>query len=118
MAIQLEIVPLAFYCDYGLEVVKGRDKRIINKNRGSLYLDLCSFASAMEIPLKQLEEVISFNTVLKGYLAFYRNEQYKIVKVLDIKGFDSLIRGLMDCGCNRTLLITIREQASKLIQQY
>lgn len=115
--IQLEIVPVTFHIDYGLEIIEGREKTMVNKYKGTLYLDLAAFANALEIPLTKLEEVISYNTVVKSQLALYRNEHDRVVKVLDITGLDSLLRSLMDFGCNTDLLKTIRDQVNKLIQQ-
>jgi hypothetical protein len=115
--IHKEIYALEQYDGYGLEMVKGRNKVVLNKDHERYYLDLVSFANAIEVSINQQLEVISYLLSVGEYLAFYRNKQYKPIGVLEITGFEELIKGLRGLGFNLDLLRTIREQCYKLQEQ-
>lgn len=115
--IHTEIQAKEHYEEYGLEIVKGRSKAILNKSYDRYYLDLASFANAMEISINKLLESISYITKVGEYLAFYKNNQQKSIQVLEIIGLDELVRGLRGMGYNIELLRTTREQCYKLHEQ-
>jgi hypothetical protein len=115
--IQKEITLVSAYEGFGLEIVKGKEKSILNSNNEDLYLDLVSFANAMEMDINELMELISYNAVIKGYLAFYRDKNYKVIKVLSIDGIIDFIRCLRGLGYYLTLLKAIHHQVNKALEQ-
>ncbi|MEW5553192.1 hypothetical protein ABGT22_25380 [Peribacillus frigoritolerans] len=115
--IQSEIAVIEHYEGYELEIIKGANKAILNRNQEVYYLDLVSFALVMEIGSNKLLELISYIPAAGEYLAYYKNEQHKNISVLEFTGLDELIRGLRGLGYNIDLLKTIREQFYKLHEQ-
>jgi len=115
--IHTEIDALEHCEDYGIEIVKGRSKAILNKNYNMYYVSLDSFALAMEISIYQLLELISYNPAVGEYLAFYKNNQHKSIRVIEITGLNELIRGLKGLGYNLALLKTINDQCYKILEQ-
>ena len=115
--IHSEIEAIEHFEEYGLEIVRGRNKSILNKNYDRYYLDLGSFSLSLGISIKQLLESISYIPVVGEYLAYYRKEQQKPIQVLEITGLNELIRGLKGIGYNLDLLKTIRDQCNKLHEQ-
>jgi hypothetical protein len=113
--IKQEILPLKMCDQFGIEVIKGKEKLTLNTNQKGLYIDLCSFSLAIGMTMSQLLEVISYSPITKEYQAFYREEQ-KITKVIDFKGLETLIRNLMATGCDFELLRTTRNQINKTIE--
>lgn len=112
-----EIDVIEHYEGYGLEIVKGSNNAILNRIEDSYYLELNSFALLVGISIDQLLESISFITVTGEYLAYYRNEQHKLIRVLEITGLNELIRGLRSLGYNLELLKTIHDQCYKIHEQ-
>jgi hypothetical protein len=115
--LQTEIDVIEHYEGYGIEMVKGWDKAILNRNPEVYYIDLVSFAIALEIKVNQLLELISYIPSVGEYLAYYTNNQYKYIRVLEINGLDELIAGLRGLCGNIDLLKRIREQCYKLQEQ-
>ncbi|KAB7663382.1 hypothetical protein [Bacillus sp. B1-b2] len=111
-----EIKPLKKHDEFGIEVLIGKEKLTLNSNQKGLYIDLCSFSLAIGISISKLLEVISYSPITNEYLAFYRIEQ-KIVKLIDVKGVEILIRNLMASGHDLEVLKTIRNQIKKTIEQ-
>ncbi|MEH7126498.1 hypothetical protein V7127_25230 [Bacillus sp. JJ1773] len=68
-----EVIPNVKYEgseDYkGLIILKCKEKSIINRNSEHLYLELVSFANEIGLKEKELLELISYSTFVKGYLA-------------------------------------------------
>lgn len=117
MNIHAEIKAERHYEEYGLEIIKGANKSTLNRNRELYYLDLVSISNAIEISINQLLESISYIPKAGEHLAFYKNNQHKSIRVIEISGLDELIRGLRGMGYNLELLKTIREQSNKLYEQ-
>ncbi|MGD6796621.1 hypothetical protein [Metabacillus indicus] len=115
--IHVEIQDREHYEGNGLEIVKGRSKGILNTNHDKYYLDLVSFVNAMEISINKLLELISYFPIVEEYPAFYKKNQHKSIRVIEITGLNELIRGLHGLGYNLDLLKTIREQFYKLHEQ-
>jgi hypothetical protein len=116
MDIKQEILPLKKLDSFGIEILKGKEKLTLNTNQLGLYIDLSSLSLAVGITMNHLLEVISYCPITNEYMAFYRVEQ-KIIKVIDNKAIDSLIRNLMAVGHNFELLKNIRDQINKTIEQ-
>jgi hypothetical protein len=114
--IKQEIVPIKKHEQFGIEVLKGKEKLTLNTNQKELYIDLYSLSWAMGITINQLLEVVSYNPISREYLAYYRDEQ-KIVKVIDIKGAEILIRNFVVAGYDLELIKNIRNQINKTIEQ-
>ncbi|PGM59903.1 hypothetical protein [Bacillus sp. AFS053548] len=115
--LQTEIEVQEHFEEYGMEMVKGRNKVVLNKNYDRYYLDLGSFALSIGISINQLLESINYIPTTGEYLAFYKNEQHKPIRVLEFTGLNELIRGLKALGFNLDLLKTIRDQCYKLHEQ-
>ncbi|MGG1396908.1 hypothetical protein ABE288_03535 [Bacillus salipaludis] len=116
-----EIVPIVMYEgseDYkGLVILKSRDKTIINRNSGHLYIDLKSFAHELALTENQLLDFISYNASVRGNLAFYRDKNYRVVKVLDLNGLNDLIRHLRGLGIDSELLKGVKEKVNKMLEK-
>lgn len=98
--LQKEVIPKIIYEseDYkGLIIYKCKEKSILNRNNEHLYLDLVSYAHEIGMKEKELLEVISFSMV-KTFLAYYRNENMRVVKMIEIKGLDDLTKLLRSVG--------------------
>jgi hypothetical protein len=62
-------------CDqYGIQVLKGREKLSMNNYQKGLYLDLSSFANALDVNLNKLLEDLSYNPAIRGHVAYYHHE--------------------------------------------
>ncbi|WP_286231115.1 hypothetical protein [Neobacillus mesonae] len=88
----------------GLVIVKIIEKSLINRTREDLFIDVSSFANALNISEIELLELISYSPAVKGYLAYYRDKQYKAIKILEIKGLKDLTRMLRGLGTDMKLL--------------
>lgn len=112
-----EILVTDFYEGYGLKIVKGKEKLVINTNRKELYLDLLSLSNELNTTLDRLSELISYNNACIDNLAFYRNEENKVIKVLNVACVNGLIRSINGLEFNIKLLKTVREKVMKMIKQ-
>lgn len=120
--ISKEVVPLKTYkseLKEGLIVLKCKDKILVNRNNECLYLDLKSYALAIGISETQLLEFISYSSSLKGSLAYYRDTNYRKVRVLEMKSLDDLSKMLraLGNGLNLQLLKEIKEKVNKILNQ-
>lgn len=52
--IKYEILPIKKHKEFGIEILKGKEKLTLNTNKKELYIDLCSLAWAMGISMNQL----------------------------------------------------------------
>ncbi|SDJ77141.1 hypothetical protein [Sediminibacillus albus] len=115
--IQKEIVVTDYYEKYGLKVVKGSDKAILNRIQEVYYLNLKSFASKIKLEFDLLMELINYSPGINEYLAYYRDENYKFIRVLELAGRNELVGGLRGRVPNLEALRKTREQAYKLHNQ-
>ncbi|MBU8768765.1 hypothetical protein [Cytobacillus oceanisediminis] len=115
--IKLEIVPLKINDLYGIEVIVGKEKMIINSAKNNFYIDLSSLAFAIDTDVRKLQEIISYSLTAKEYLAFYRDSYNKIIKVIDITCLNHLIRCLSNVGYDFRVLKTLKNQINKAVEQ-
>lgn len=114
--IKEEIQPLTFYQGDGFEIVKGKDKTIINKGTEKFYLNLTTLEIALNTSGGRLEELISYNAGIKGYLAYYRNEDFRAIKLISVHGLDELFRHIRGLEFNNRLLKDVKEKVTDLIK--
>ncbi|AGK53169.1 hypothetical protein [Bacillus sp. 1NLA3E] len=114
--IRKEIVPLKKHDMYGIEVIKAKEKLVLNSSFKAVYIDISSLAMAIDLKVNQLLEEISYSPITKEYLAYYRIEQ-KIIRVIDSQALNVLVRNLISAGYDFELLKTIRSQIYKTIEQ-
>jgi hypothetical protein len=107
---ELRIMKLYEY--YGISICKAEEKTILNRNKEQLYLDLYSLANALNLTYKELLEFISYSQSLKGNLAYYRNTEFRVIKVFHVQGISELYKILLTYGVNSELLNTTRLQLS------
>jgi hypothetical protein len=119
--IQKEVMPKVKYEAYedyeGLEIIKSKEKTIINRNSEGFYLDLKSFANELKINEKELLELIGYSSAVQTYLAYYRDKQYKVVRVMDIRGLEDLTRLLKGLGTDLELLKGIKQKVNKMVER-
>lgn len=119
--LQKEIVPLVIYEgseDYqGLIICKCRENSIINRNNDHLYLDLKSYASEIGLTEKEILEQIDYGISVKSYIAYYRDERLRVVKVMEVRGLDDLHRLLKVTGTDLKLLKKTKEKVNKMINR-
>mgnify|MGYP005830881037 CR=1 FL=1 len=119
--LQNEVTPKVIYEgteDYkGIIIYRCREKTIINRNNEYLYLDLKSYANELEMKEKELLESIDYNISVKSYIAYYRDEKLKVVKVMEVRGLNDLHRLLKVTGTDLSLLKKTKEKVNKMIQR-
>ncbi|MGG7621955.1 hypothetical protein [Bacillus coreaensis] len=119
--LQKEIVPVVIYEgseDYqGIIICKCREKSIINRNNEHLYLDLKSYANEIGVTERELLEQIDYGIGVKSYIAYYRDEKLRVVKVLEVRGLDDLYRLLKVTGTDLKLLKKTKEKVNEMINR-
>jgi hypothetical protein len=108
------------YEQFGIEVVKGRERMSMIRNfQKGYYLDLSCLATALNVNMSKLLEDLAYNSAISGYFAHYRNEG-RIIKVVDIECVNSMIRNLAGADydfellrCVKNKIINITEQMGK-----
>ncbi|WP_246939617.1 hypothetical protein [Bacillus pinisoli] len=104
--------------DYlGLIFYNAKEKSIINMNDEQLYIDLISFAHENGLSEKGLLEIMSYNAGIKSYLAYYRDKNLRVVRLLEIRGLDDLSKLLRSVGTDNKKLKETKEKVFKMIQK-
>lgn len=111
-----ELALIKHYEGYGLELYKAKEKILLNRNNEALYIDLHSLANALNLTYGKLLELINYNASSKGNLAFYRNKDYRTIKIFHVQGIKDLFKVLVVYEIDRELLNTLRIQVNKLIE--
>lgn len=115
--IQKEIEVIKEFKKGRAKIIKGQDKSAINKYQDEEFLDLDSFATLVEVSPKHLMELISYSLPIGEHLAFYRNTEYKVVRLLELEGLNDLIRGLLGRLPNTSLLLEAKQKVVMLHEQ-
>lgn len=115
--IQKEIEVIEEFKNGKVKIIKGEDKSAINKSQGKEFLDLDSFAALVEVSPKHLMELISYSLPIGEHLAFYRNTEYKLVRLLELEGLNDLIRGLLGRLPSINLLLEAKQKVVMLHEQ-
>lgn len=107
------------YEQYGwLELVKGKERMsMLNNYQKGYFLDLNSLATALNVSINKLLEVLSYHSAIRGHFAHYRSGG-RIIKVMDIDSLDLMIRHLASCGYDLELLKVTKEQIKKALTQF
>lgn len=81
-----------------------------------MYLNLTTLAIALNTSGGRLEELISYNAGNKAYLAYYRNENYRAVKVISVHSIDELFKQFHGLEFSSQLLKEVKEKINELIK--
>lgn len=106
------------YENYGIQLVKGKEKlSILNNYEKDMYIELSSLVEVLGLSMNKFLDEIGYNPVLRGYLAHFR-EANRIFKVINVECLNLLFRNLASSGYDVDLLKTVKEQIKKALTQF
>ncbi|MGG0719821.1 hypothetical protein ABE096_19850 [Robertmurraya massiliosenegalensis] len=115
-----EVTPKVMYDseDYeGLIIYKCKEKSIINRNSEQLYIDLISFAHEISLTEKELLDIMSYNAGIKSYLSYYRDENLRVIRLLEIRGLEDLSKLLRSVEIDKKNLKDTKRKINEMVEK-